>query len=125
MGNKQTQVLPGVIVIWDDTKHAKVNAKDGPRDKTSIPYSAADEFTPGRIVVDLKLNLGDDTVKMVTLNDVHVQIAYSATGSDKPIAGWWDGQKWVKFKQMTFADNLIDVTLPPSWPIDPPIAVFP
>lgn len=119
------QVLSDVTVTWDSHKHAKVNVKDGPRDKSKIPHSAEDEFTPNRIVVDLKLDLGDATVSTVTLNDVHVQIAYTATGAAKPIAGWWDGKKWVKFKQMTFADNLIDVTLPSSWPTDPAIGVYP
>ena len=118
-------VLSGVTVTWDDSKHAKVNVKDGPCDKTHIPQSAEDEFTPGRIVVDLKLDLGDDTVETVALSDVHVQIAYNVAGVDKPVAGWWNGKKWVKFKQMTFANNLIDVTLPSPWPTDPAIGVYP
>ena len=122
MGNKQ--VLTGVTVAWNDARHPKLNVKDGPRNKSIIPRSKNndDEFTPGRIVIDLKLDLGDTTVSEVILNDVHLQIAY--TGAT-PTIGWWNGAKWVKFKQVTYATNIADVTLPSPWPTDPPIGSYP
>jgi hypothetical protein len=124
MGNKQ--VVTGVAVTWNDVRHPKLNAKDGPFDKRRIPRSKDDEFSPSRIVVDLKLDLGDPSVQSVTLDDVHIQIAYTLVpGQAGPVAGWWDGRKWVTFKQMTFANNIIDVTLPSPWPTDPPIGVGP
>ncbi len=122
MGNKQ--VLTGVTVAWNDAKHPKLNAKDGPYNKSVIPHSKNndDEFTPGRIVVDLKLDLGDTTVSEVTLDDVHLQIAY---GGAAPTVGWWNGAKWMKFKQVAYANNVADVTLPSPWPIDPPVGSAP
>jgi hypothetical protein len=126
MGNKA--VLSGVTVTWHEAKHPKLNVKDGPHNKHDIPRSQNndDEFTPSRIVVDLKLDLGNTNVTEVVLDDVHVQIAYtSAEASVKPTVGWWNGKKWVKFKDVTFANNLIDVTLPSPWPTDPPIGAYP
>ncbi len=122
MGNKQ--VLTGVTVAWNDAKHPKLNVKDGPYNKNVIPRSKNndDEFTPGRIVVDLKLDLGDTTVSEVMLDGVHLQIAYSGAA---PTVGWWNGAKWVKFKQVAYASNIADVTLPSPWPIDPPIGSYP
>ncbi len=122
MGNKQ--VLTGVTVAWNDAKHPKLNVKDGPYNKNVIPRSKNndDEFTPGRIVVDLKLDLGDTTVSEVVLNDVHLQVAYSGAA---PTVGWWNGAKWLKFKQVAYANNVADVTLPSPWPIDPPIGSYP
>ncbi len=122
MGNKQ--VLTGVTVAWNDAKHPKLNVKDGPYNKNVIPRSKNndDEFTPGRIVVDLKLDLGDTTVSEVMLNDVHLQVAYSGAA---PTVGWWNGAKWLKFKQVQYANNVADVTLPSPWPIDPPIGSYP
>ena len=64
---------------WNDAKHPKVNVKDGPLNKSKIPHSKNndDEFTPSRIVVDLKLDLGDTTVTEVDLATiVHLKIAY-------------------------------------------------
>jgi hypothetical protein len=114
----------GVTVEWDEFKHPKVNVKDGPHDKRKIPKSAKgdDEFTPSRIVVDLKLDLGDTTAKFVTLDDVHIKIPYTGT---EPIVGWWNGAKWVKFKQVTYAGSIADVTLPSPWPSDPAIGSYP
>jgi hypothetical protein len=124
MGNKL--VATGVTVIWDDAKHAKVNVKEGPFDKNKIPKGAEDDFTPSRIVVDLKLDLGDAKATTVVLDGVHVQIAYTAVAKQStPIVGWWNGQKWVRFKDVTFAGNIIDVTLPSPWPTDPAIGVYP
>jgi len=122
MGNKQ--VLTGVTVTWNDKKHPKLNVKDGPLDKNIIPRSKNndDEFTPSRIVVDLKLDLGDTTVTAVVLDDVHLKIAYNST---TPTVGWWNGAKWVKFKQVAYAGNVADVTLPSPWPTDPFIGSYP
>ncbi|HTP09900.1 MAG TPA: hypothetical protein VMP08_16700 [Anaerolineae bacterium] len=122
MGNKQ--VLTGISVTWNDAKHRTVNVKDGPRNKSDIPRSKNndDEFVPSRIVVDLKLDLGDTKAVEVTLDDVHLQIAYSGT---QPTLGWWNGAKWVKFKQVTYAKNVANVTLPSPWPTDPPIGSWP
>jgi hypothetical protein len=119
-------VATGVTVTWDDAKHPKVNVKEGAFDKARIPKGEGDEFTPARIVVDLKLDLGDATAATVVLDNVHVQIAYtSSTKQGTPAVGWWNGKKWVKFKDVTFANDLIDVTLPSPWPTDPPIGVYP
>ena len=117
---KQHAVASGITVEWDDLKHHKVNVKDGPHDKTKIPKSAKndDEFTPSRIVADLKLDLGDPTAGFVDLDDVHIKIPY--TGAE-PTVGWWNGAKWMRFKQVACANNLADVTLPSPWPTDPPI----
>jgi hypothetical protein len=117
---KQHAVVSGITVEWDDLKHHKVNVKDGPHDKTKIPKSAKndDEFTPSRIVADLKLDLGDPTARFVDLDDVHIKIPY--TGAE-PTVGWWNGAKWMRFKQVAYANNLADVTLPSPWPTDPPI----
>jgi len=122
MGNKQ--VLAGVSVTWNDAKHPKVNVKDGPRNKSIIPRSKNndDEFTPSRIVVDLKLDLGDPNVSEVVLHDIHLKIGY---GGAAPTIGWWNGAKWVKFKQVAYANNVADVTLPSPWPTDPAIGTHP
>jgi hypothetical protein len=122
MGSQQ--VLSGVTVTWNDAKHSKLNVKDGPHDKRIIQRSKNndDEFTPSRIVIDLKLDLGDTTVSEVKLDDVHLQIAYSGT---QPTIGWWNGAKWVKFKQVAFANHIADITLPSPWPTDPLIGSHP
>jgi hypothetical protein len=120
MGNKQ--VLAGVTVTWNDAKHPKVNVKDGPRNKQDIPRSKDDEFTPNRIVIDLKLDLGNAAISEVTLDDVHLKIVYSG---EAPTIGWWNGAKWVKFKQVAYANNIADVTLPSPWPTDPAIGANP
>ncbi len=121
---KQRVAVSSITVEWDDVKHPKVNVKDGPLNKTSKLKSAKgdDEFTPGRIVADLKLDLGDVNAKFVDLDDVHIKIPHTGTG---PTAGWWNGAKWVKFKQVAYANNIIDVTLPSPWPTDPAIGVYP
>jgi hypothetical protein len=121
MGNKQ--VLAGVSVTWNDAKHPKLNVKDGARYKNYKKgdlQSGHDEFTPSRIVVDLKLDLGDPKVPKVDLDDVHVQIAYSGA---VPTIGWWNGAKWVKFTKVAYANSVADVTLPSPWPTDPPIGM--
>jgi hypothetical protein len=120
MGNKQ--VLTGVTVTWNDAKHPKVNVKDGPLSKHDIPRSKDDEFTPARIVVDLKLDLGDPNTTHVELDDVHLQLTYSGPA---PTVGWWNGAKWVKFKHVVYANNLADITLPSPWPTDPAIGANP
>ena len=124
MGSKQ--VASGVTVTWNDAKHPKFNVKDGPLNKSIIPRSKNndDEFIPSRIVVDLKLNLGDATVSKVVLSDVHLLISYSGAA---PTIGWWNGAKWVKFKQeqVAYANNVADVTLPSPWPTDPAIGTYP
>jgi hypothetical protein len=119
---KQHASVSGVTVAWDDAKHRKVNVKDGPRNKSGIPRSKDDEFAPSRIVIDLKLDLGDAKVAEVALDDVHLQIAYNGV---EPTIGWWNGKKWVKFKQVSCANNIADVTLPSPWPTDPPIGCNP
>jgi len=123
MGSKQ--VVSGVTVTWNDTKHndTKKNAlriRDG--GKRDILRSSSDEFTPARIVVDLKLDFSDTAVSEVALDDVHLKITYSSAA---PTIGWWNGAKWVKFKQVSYADNVADVTLPSLWPTDPLIGVQP
>ena len=122
MGNKQ--VLAGVTVMWNDAKHRTVNVKDGTYNKKNIPRSKNndDDFIPSRIVVDLKLDLGDAKAAEVALDDVHLQIAYSG---EAPTAGWWNGKKWVKFKQVAYANNIADITLPSPWPTDPAIGGVP
>ncbi len=62
-----------------------------------------DEFTPSRIVADLKLDLGDSTTESVNLDDVHIKIPYAGA---EPTIGWWNGAKWVKFKQVTYANHI-------------------
>lgn len=121
---KQHANVSGVTVEWDDAKHGKVNVKDGPRNKKDIPRSKNndDEFIPSRILIDLKLDLGDAKVTEVVLDDVHLKLAYS--GVD-PTIGWWNGKKWVTFKQVTYASNVADVILPSRWPTDPPIGCSP
>jgi hypothetical protein len=120
MGSKQ--VLSDVTVTWDDTKYNQTK-KNVPRvrdgGKRDIPRSNNDEFTPVRIIVDLKLDLGDTTVSEVALDNVHLQIAYSGA---TPTIGWWNGAKWVKFKQVVYAHNTADITLPSPWPTDPAVA---
>ena len=58
---KQHAAVSSIPVEWDDVKHPKVNVKDGPLNKALKLKSAKgdDEFTPSRIVADLKLDLGD------------------------------------------------------------------
>jgi hypothetical protein len=123
MRNKHAAVA-GITVEWDERKHAKVNVKDGPHDKSRIHRSEKgdDEFTPSRIVADLKLDLGDATAQSVNLDDVHIKIPYT---SIEPTVGWWNGAKWVKFKQVVYANNFADVTLPSPWPTDPAIGSHP
>jgi|GEM_PF-2862209 hypothetical protein len=134
MAKRQLPVA-GVAVEWDDAKHSQLNATDGPLDKKKIPQSAYkdDEFTPTRIIVDLKLDLGaavpavnrqlDDrgkAVPTVNLNDVHLKISYQGA---RPTLGWWNGVKWKIFKQVTYDDKagIADVILPSIWPTDPAI----
>ena len=123
MGKKHAAAA-GITVEWDDSKHHKVNVKDGPHDKSKIHRSTKgdDEFTPSRIVADLKLDLGDTTAQFVDLDDVHIKIPYT---SIEPTVGWWNGAKWVKFKQVVYASNVADVTLPSPWPTDPAIGSHP
>ncbi len=124
MGNKL--VTSGVTVVWDDAKHPMVNVKEGTFDKNRIPKGVDDEFTPNRIVVDLKLNLGDAKAESVALNNVHLQIAYTlAQKNSQPTVGWWNGRQWVRFKEVAFANNILDVTLPSPWPTDPAIGIYP
>jgi hypothetical protein len=121
---KQHAAVAGITVEWDDARHARINVKDGPHDKLKIHRSAQgdDEFTPGRIVADLKLDLGDTTAEFVDLDDVHIKVPYKGT---EPTVGWWNGARWVKFKQVAYANNIADVTLPQRWPTDPAIGVYP
>jgi hypothetical protein len=123
MGSKQ--VVSGVTVTWNDAKHPKLNVKDGARYKNYKKgdlQSGNDDFTPSRVVVDLKLDLGDPKVSVVDLDDVHVQIAYSGA---VPAIGWWNGAKWVKFEKVAYANSVADVTLPTRWPTDPAIGTHP
>ena len=123
MSKKQAKVAD-ITVEWDDAKHHKVNVKDGPHDKSKIPHSAKgdDEFTPSRIVLNLKLDLGDASAESVNLDDVHVKIPYTGT---EPTVGWWNGAKWVKFKHVAYANSIADVTLPSPWPTDPALGCHP
>lgn len=123
MSIKQATVSD-VIVEWDDTKHPQLNVQAGPLDKAALPHSANndDEFTPGRIVVNLKLDLGDAKAATVNLENVHIKISCNA---GKPEIGWWNGAKWVLFKQMVYANGIADVTLPSPWPTDPPVGCNP
>ncbi|HSD82276.1 MAG TPA: hypothetical protein VLG46_00355 [Anaerolineae bacterium] len=123
MSIKQATVAD-VIVEWDDTKHPQLNVQSGPLAKAALPRSANndDEFTPSRIVINLKLDLGNAEVATVTLQNVHIKIPCSG-GS--PEVGWWNGAKWVLFKQMVYANGIADVTLPSPWPTDPPVGCNP
>lgn len=117
-------LVSDVTVEWDDTQHPQLNVQAGPLNKAAIPRSANndDEFTPGRIVVNLKLDLGNAKATTVTLENVHIKIPYTG---EKPTVGWWNGVKWVLFKQVAYAVGIADVTLPSPWPTDPPIGVHP
>jgi hypothetical protein len=123
MSIRQSSVS-GITVEWDDAKHPQLNVKEGPFDKATILRSATgdDEFTPSRIVINLKLDLGDAKTSTVALDNVHIKIPYKG---EQPIVGWWNGARWVKFQQVKFADNVADVTLPSPWPTDPPIGMYP
>jgi hypothetical protein len=127
MGSQQ--VNTGVAVRWDDASHNegkknKLRIRDG--GKRGIPRSDNDDFTPARIIVDLKLDFGDEKVGIVDLDNVHLQIAYTDT---KPVFGWWNGAKWVRFREenreVTYANNVADITLPAKWPTDPVIGGSP
>jgi len=122
--SRQLASVSGVTVEWDDVKHPKLRIKDGPLDKSKIMRSAQndDEFIPARIVIDLKLDLGDEKASSVILDDVHLKIPYKG---EQPAVGWWTGARWVKFKQITFANNVADITLPSPWPTDPAVGVHP
>jgi hypothetical protein len=133
---KKNKSVAGVTIEWDDAKHSRLDAKDGPWDKNKIPHSKNkdDEFTPARIIADLKLDLGDAPQKTVDVGgvkqivvdpiDVHLKVTYQG---QHPTVGWWNGAKWVKFKGVTYDDkaSVADVVLPPQWPIDPPIGTSP
>jgi hypothetical protein len=120
----------GVTVEWDDAKHNKTKNNvpkvwDGGRYKSYKKddlKSANDDFTPTRVVLDLKLNFGNDRVSEVTLADVHLKIPYSGV---QPTFGWWNGNKWIAFDRVTYAKNVADIILPVSWPTDPPIGAYP
>ena len=119
MGSKP--VVSGITVTWNDVKHPKLNVKDGGRYKNYKKgdlKSDDDELEPDRVVVDLKLDLGNPTTDPVNLDDVHVRITYSGAN---PKIGWWNGTMWKKFTQVAYAKNVADVTLPSPWPVDPPI----
>ena len=123
MGSKP--IVSGVTVTWNDAKHPKLNVKDGGRYKNYKKgdlKSDDDDLKPDRVVVDLKLDLGDPKATEVALDDVHVQIAYSG---DVPTIGWWNGAKWVKFTKVAYANSVADVTLPTRWPTDPAIGTHP
>ncbi len=123
MSIRQTSVAT-IIVEWDDARHPQLNVKEGPLDKATILRSATgdDEFTPSRIVIDLKLDLGDAKASTVALDNVHIKIPYEGK---QPIVGWWNGAKWVKFKQVVYDKALADITLPSPWPTDPPVGADP
>ena len=118
--------VAGVTIDWDEAKHPVLNAKEGrikpTRDKANIRKGDGDEFTPEQIIVDLKLDLGDSSVTSVNLDDVHLKVSYQGR---QPTIGWWNGNRWVKFKTVTYTGNLADVTLPSPWPTDPPIGTAP
>jgi hypothetical protein len=116
--------MSGVTVEWDEAKHPQLNVKAGPLSKAAALRSAKgdDEFIPARIVIDLKLDLGDAQAEKVALDNVHLKIPYKG---EQPIVGWWNGSRWVKFQQVKFADSVADITLPSPWPIDPPIGCSP
>jgi hypothetical protein len=122
----QKTPVAGITIEWDDKKHPRLEATDGKWDKHDIRQSKNkdDEFTPKRIVADLKLNLGDASKKTVDLVDVHLKYAYQGA---KPTLGYWNGAKWVKFEDttVTYKDGIADVTLPSPWPTDPPIGTSP
>ncbi len=122
--SKQLASLSGVSVEWDDAKHPQLRVREGALDKAKIMRSAKqdDEFVPARIVIDLKLDLGDEKAATVNLDNVHLKIAYKG---EQPTIGWWNGAKWVKFKQVAYANNIADVTLPSPWPTDPGIGIYP
>ncbi len=127
-----TLVNSGITVTWDDAKHnqAKKNlprVRDGGRYKNYKKgdlKSNKDQFAPERVVVDLKLDLGDSSVPYVTLDDVHLQITYSGVN---PSLGWWDRGQWWQFDahDVTYAGGVVDIKLPSSWPTDPPIGSAP
>jgi hypothetical protein len=130
MSRKQA-VVSSVTIEWDEDKHPKVNVREGTFDKTKIPRSktlGADEFIPSRIVIDLKLDLGDATATEVVLQDVHLKIPYYNAGII-PTVVWWNKKldRWVKFKNVSYSakEQLADVTLPSPWPTDPPVGVGP
>ncbi|CAG0936848.1 hypothetical protein TFLX_05744 [Thermoflexales bacterium] len=122
--SKQLATLSGVTVEWDDAKHAKIRVAGGPLDNAKLMYSKNndDEFTPARVIINLKLDLGDSAKAEVALDDVHLKIPYEG---EKPTVGWWNNAKWVTFKQVTYANNVADITLPSPWPTDPPIGLIP
>jgi hypothetical protein len=124
---KKQNVVTGVTVEWDDTKHPTVNVAGGAVDTALLKKGTGNEFVPSRIVINLKLDLGGPKVPSVNLVDVHIKIPHSiaAGKNDPPVAGWWNGTKWVKFGKFVYANGTFDVTLPSSWPTDPPIGVGP
>jgi hypothetical protein len=124
---RQSARVSSVTIEWDDARHnqAKRNmprVRDG--GKRDIPRSKNndDEFIPKRIVIDLKLDLGDASVPEVTLDNVHLKIAYSGK---EPTIGWWNGARWVTFRQVVYANGVADVTLPSPWPTDPVVGCNP
>ncbi len=127
---KQQRSIGGVTVEWDDAKHAQLNARDGGFDNAKIPSSANkdDDFKPARIIVNLKMDLGDAKAVILTLNDVHLKVRYQGT---KPTLGWWNGKKWIRFKEEAkeiaydAVNAVADITLPAQWPADPPIGMYP
>ena len=124
---KDVSGASGITVDWDDTKHRTVNVGKGVIDETLLDKGQGNDFKPKRIAVHLKLDLGDPKAPSVTLDDVHVKISHAIpAGKEKQaVAGWWNGSKWVRFKTFVYANGVFDVTLPPSWPTDPPIGVGP
>lgn len=121
---KQSARMAGVSIEWDTARHPKLRAREGTLDKSRIPRSAKgdDEFIPSRIVIDLKLDLGDEKAVTVNLDNVHLKIPYQG---ERPTIGWWNGARWIMFKQVTFANNTADITLPSPWPTDPAIGTHP
>ena len=123
MSIKQS-ITSGVTVEWDDSKHPQLNVQAGPLTKAAVLSSTKgdDEFTPARIVLNLKLDLGDAKATTVDLDNVHLKIPYTGV---QPTVGWWNGARWVKFQNVKFDGSVADVTLPSPWPTDPPVGVSP
>ncbi len=122
---KQTHDFAGVSIEWDDTNHPKLNARHEAWNK-AIPKSKNndDDFTPTRIIVNLKMDLGSPTTGNLKLENVRLTVPYHSSGLSSRL-GWWNGSKWVEFTKSQIQHNNAEkksvITLPKDWPADPPI----
>lgn len=104
-GNSVAQEHAAVSVsVPAQTKGPQLRVKGRPF--TSLEGLTGGEFTPFRPVIHLRLEEADHPGREVTHYDpaITLRVRYTPkdvkdAGDRDPVLGYWDGSKWVKFKE--------------------------